>query len=89
VVVAISSVMVRLAGAQLMRGPGDVVREESERLRLFLRSAREEAILQGRVFRLRRRRESYRFLSLSGNGPPQGPRARTICSVPSACRPVS
>jgi len=47
VVVAIIVVMVGLAGAQLMRGPGDVVREESERLALFLRSAARKAILQG------------------------------------------
>jgi len=50
VVVAIIVVMVGLAGAQLMRGPVDVVREESEHLALLLRAAREEAILQGRVF---------------------------------------
>jgi general secretion pathway protein H len=68
VVVAIIVVMVGLAGAQLMRGPGDVVREESERLALLLRAAREEAILQGRVFAFGAGRESYRFLRLERNG---------------------
>jgi general secretion pathway protein H len=68
VVVAIIVVTVGLAGAQLMRGPGDVVREESERLALLLRSAREEAILQGRVFAFGAGRESYRFLRLERNG---------------------
>jgi len=68
VVVAIIVVMVGLAGAQLMRGPGDVVREESEHLALVLRAAREEAILQGRVFAFGAGRESYRFLRLERNG---------------------
>ena len=45
VVVVIIAVIVSLAGVQLMRGPGDLVREESEHLALLLRAAREEAIL--------------------------------------------
>ena len=68
VVVAIIVIMVGLAGAQLMRGPDDVVREESEHLALLLRAAREEAILQGRVFAFGTGRESYRFLRLERNG---------------------
>ena len=68
VVVAIIVVMVGLAGAQLMRGPADIVREESEHLALLLRAAREEAILQGRVFAFGAGRESYRFLRLQRNG---------------------
>jgi general secretion pathway protein H len=68
VVVAIIVIMVGLAGAQLMRGPADVVREESERLALLLRAVREEAILQGRVFAFGAGRESYRFLRLERNG---------------------
>ena len=68
VVVAIIVIMVGLAGAQLMRGPGDVVRDESEHLALLLRAAREEAILQGRVFAFGAGRESYRFLRLERNG---------------------
>jgi general secretion pathway protein H len=68
VVVAIIVVMVGLAGAQLMRGPADVVREESERLALLLRAAREEAILQGRVYAFGAGRDSYRFLRLERNG---------------------
>ena len=68
VVVAIIVIMVGLAGAQLMRGPDDVVREESEHLALLLRAAREEAILQGRVFAFGAGRESYRFLRLERNG---------------------
>jgi hypothetical protein len=61
-------VIVGLAGAQLMRGPADVVREESERLALLLRAAREEAILQGRVYAFGAGRETYRFLRLERNG---------------------
>jgi general secretion pathway protein H len=68
VVVAIIVVIVGLAGAQLTRGPGDVVREESEHLALLLRAARQEAILQGRVFAFGAGRESYRFLRLERNG---------------------
>jgi len=68
VVVAIIVIMVGLAGAQLMRGPGDVVRDESEHLALILRAVREEAILQGRVFAFGAGRESYRILRLERNG---------------------
>jgi len=68
VVVAIIVVIVGLAGAQLMRGPADIVREESEHLALLLRAARQEAILQGRVFAFGAGRESYRFLRLERNG---------------------
>ena len=68
VVVAIIVVIVGLAGVQLMRGPGDLVREESEHLALLLRAAREEAILQGRVFAFSAGRESYRFLRLERDG---------------------
>jgi general secretion pathway protein H len=68
VVVVIIAVIVSLAGVQLIRGPGDLVREESEQLALLLRAAREEAILQGRVFAFGAGRESYRFLRLERNG---------------------
>ena len=68
VVVVIIAVIVGLAGVQLMRGPGDLVREESEHLALLLRAVREEAILQGRVFAFGAGRESYRFLRLERNG---------------------
>src|SRR5436309_2295198 len=67
-IAAIIAVIVSLAGVQLMRGPGDLVREESEHLALLLRAAREEAILQGRVFAFGAGRESYRFLRLERNG---------------------
>src|SRR2546428_805157 len=68
VTAAIIGVIGSLAGVQLMRGPGDLVREESEHLALLLRAAREEAILQGRVFAFGAGRESYRFLRLERNG---------------------
>ncbi len=68
VVVVIIAVMVGLAGVQLMRSPGEAVRDESERLALLLQAAREEAILQGRVFAFGAGRESYRFLRLERNG---------------------
>jgi len=68
VVVVIVVVMVTLAGVQLMRSPGEAVRDESERLALLLQAAREEAILQGRVFAFGAGRESYRFLRLERDG---------------------
>jgi len=68
VVVVIVVVMVALAGAQLMRSPAEAVRDESERLALLLQAAREEAILQGRVFAFGAGRESYRFLRLERDG---------------------
>jgi general secretion pathway protein H len=68
VVVVIIGVMVGLAGVQLMRGPGEIVRDESERLALLLQAARDEAILQGRVFAFGAGRDSYRFLRLERDG---------------------
>jgi general secretion pathway protein H len=68
VVVVIIGVIVALAGVKLMRGPEDVVREQSEHLALLLRAAREEAILQGRVFAFSAGRDTYRFLRLERNG---------------------
>ncbi|HUL92533.1 MAG TPA: GspH/FimT family protein [Burkholderiales bacterium] len=68
VVVLIIGVMVGLAGVQLMRSPGEIVRDESERLALLLQAARDEAILQGRVFAFGAGHESYRFLRLERDG---------------------
>ena len=68
VVVLIIVVIVGLLGVQLMRGPEDQVREESERLALLLNAARQEAILQGRVFAFSGERDSYRFLRLERDG---------------------
>ena len=68
VVMLIIVVVVGLLGVQLMRGPEDQVREESERLALLLNAARQEAILQGRVFAFSGERDSYRFLRLERNG---------------------
>jgi general secretion pathway protein H len=68
VVVVIVILMVALASAQLVRSPGEAVRDESERLALLLQAAREEAILQGRVFAFGAGRQSYRFLRLERDG---------------------
>ncbi len=68
VVVTIVVIIVGLLGVQLSRGPEDQVREESERLARLLKAAREEAILQGRVFAFGSERDSYRFLRLERDG---------------------
>ena len=68
VVTVIVAVMVALAGAQLARGTGDLVRDDSERLAVMLQAARQEAILQGRVFAFGAARDSYRFLRLDRDG---------------------
>jgi general secretion pathway protein H len=68
VVVLIIGIIVALAGVQLIRSPGEAVRDESERLALLLQAAREEAIMQGRVFAFGAGRESYRFLRLERDG---------------------
>jgi len=68
VVVMIIVVVVGLVGVQLARGPEDRVREESEHLALLLNAARQEAILQGRVFAFSGERDSYRFLRLERDG---------------------
>lgn len=68
VVVLIIVIIVGLLGVQLMRGPEDQVREESERLALLLNAARQEAILQGRVFAFSSEGDSYRFLRLERDG---------------------
>jgi type II secretion system protein H len=68
VVVLIIGIIVALAGAQLMRSPGEAVRDESEHLALLLQAARDEAILQGRVFAFGAARDSYRFMRLDRDG---------------------
>jgi len=68
VVTVIVAVMVALAGAQLARGTSDLVRDDSERLAVMLQAARQEAILQGRVFAFGAARDSYRFLRLDRDG---------------------
>jgi general secretion pathway protein H len=68
VVVVIIAVIVALAGVQLVRSPGEAARDESERLALLLQAARDEAILQGRVFAFGAGRVSYRFLRLERDG---------------------
>ena len=68
VVIVIIGVMVALAGVQLLRSPGEVVRDESEHLALLLQAARDEAILQGRVFAFGIGRDGYTFLRLDRDG---------------------
>jgi len=68
VVVGIIAIIVSLVGVQLARSPGEVVRNESERLALLMQAARDEAILQGRVFAFGAARDSYRFLRLDPEG---------------------
>jgi general secretion pathway protein H len=51
-----------------MRSPGEEVRDESEHLALLLQAARDEAILQGRVFAFGAGRDTYRFLRLDRDG---------------------
>jgi len=68
VVVLIIGIIVALAGAQLMRSPGEAVRDESEHLALLLQAARDEAILQGRVFAFGVGRDTYTFLRLDRDG---------------------
>src|SRR5215472_15576013 len=68
VVVLIIGIIVALAGAQLMRSPGEAVRDESEHLALLLQAARDEAILQGRVFAFGVARDAYTFMRLDRDG---------------------
>jgi len=68
VVIVIIGVMVALAGVQLMRSPGEAVRDESEHLALLLQAAHDEAILQGRVFAFGYARDGYTFLRLDRDG---------------------
>jgi len=68
VVIVIIGVMVALAGAQLMRSPGETVRDESEHLALLLQAAHDEAILQGRVFTFGVARDGYTFMRLDRDG---------------------
>ena len=68
VVVLIIGIIVALAGAQLMRSPGEAVRDESEHLALLLQAARDEAIRQGRVFAFGAGRDTYTFMRLERDG---------------------
>jgi len=78
VVIVIIGVMVALAGAQLMRSPGEAVRDESEHLALLLQAARDESILQGRVFAFGVARDGYIFMRLDRDGKLKVPKDDTI-----------
>ena len=68
VVVLIITIMIGIAGVNLVRGPEDLAREESERIAMLLNAAKEEAILQGRVFAFDAEADRYRFLRLDKDG---------------------
>jgi general secretion pathway protein H len=68
VVMLILVVVIGIVAANLSIGPEDRGREEAERLVLLLRSAREEAVLQGRLYAFAASAADYRFLTLNERG---------------------
>lgn len=61
-------VMIGMIGIGFVRGDMDRVREEAGRLAVLLEAARQEAILQGRVFAWQLTEGGYRFLHLDDRG---------------------
>lgn len=82
VVMLLLVIILGMVGVNLTRGPGDVVRDEAQRLALLLQTAQQEAILEGRFYAFAPTLDGYEFLRLddSGNlvavaaGDPLGPR---------------
>ena len=68
VVLLIVAITIGMIGVNLQRGDNNRVQEEADRIVILLQAAREEAILQGKVFVVRFAKDGYRFLRLSNKG---------------------
>jgi len=65
VVVVILTVVVGMVGLNPFGDESRAVREESQRLALLIKAAREEAILEGRVLGVGLKEDGYAFLTLN------------------------
>jgi general secretion pathway protein H len=68
VVLLILVVVIGVVAANLAIGPGERAKEEAERLVILLQTARQEAVLQGRVYAFAASAEGYRFLTVDPRG---------------------
>jgi len=68
VVLLIVAITIGMVGVNLQRGDNNRVQEEADRIVILLQAAREEAILQGKVFAVQFTRDGYRFLRFSDKG---------------------
>jgi general secretion pathway protein H len=68
VVLLIIVIVIGVVAAKLLPTAGDRAREEGERLVLLLQTARQEALLNGRVYAFAASAQGYRFLRDDGRG---------------------
>jgi general secretion pathway protein H len=68
IVLVIVGIMVALVGVNLARSDTDRARDEADRLTAVIETARDNAILESRVYALQATPEGYRFLMLSDAG---------------------
>jgi general secretion pathway protein H len=68
VVLLIVAITIGMVGINLQRGDSNRVQEEADRIVILLQAAREEAILQGKVFAVQFSNDGYRFLRLNDKG---------------------
>lgn len=68
VVLVIITIVIGVVAAKLIPSAGDKAREEAERLVGLLQTARQEALLNGRLYAFAASEQGYRFLRLEGNG---------------------
>jgi general secretion pathway protein H len=68
VVLVIVGIMVALIGVHLGRSDAERARDQADRLTALIESARDDAILESRVYALQTTTDGYRFLTLSDAG---------------------
>jgi len=68
VVLVIVTIVIGVVAAKLLPGAGDRAREEGERLVLLLQTARQEAVLNGRIYAFAASEHGYDFLRVDANG---------------------
>jgi len=68
VVLLIVAITIGMVGINLQRGDNNRVQEEADRIVILLQAAREEAILQGKVFAVQFSNDGYRFLRDNNKG---------------------
>ncbi len=68
VVLLIVAITIGMVGINLQRGDSNRVQEEADRIVILLQAAREEAILQGKVFVVQFSNDGYRFLRDNNKG---------------------
>jgi len=68
VVLVIVVIVIGVVASKLLPSAGDRAREEAERLVRLLQTARQEAVLNGRIYAFAASEDGYSFLRVDGNG---------------------